>query len=614
MERKFYIKRKTNNQIAKVNKDNILFLDPEFRDEFDEINLSSVLRRVEEKDLGDFFQNSRFSKLPISATLVKTFTLATLYEVQDIAVVEFSKLPLNKKFEFIISQKLLIWLNYLNKQELFDFLNYCKVNVNNTASFIEHKKLAIAHIKQLQTYKIDELYESEENNRDQTLIETDTKTVLELKDNNTSKSSDEFTHLNNILTDLNTSTQLINNKIEVIDNKFTTEQNNLFDKTEISSQPNLNISKTNNKYNMAGNHHFSPGIFNGTQDECVLEFFENFELMAKANGWEDETKLVYLPLYLKGSAYKLLKIMDSETKLSFEKIMLKFKENFASYGRSKMLKNKLKNRKLKSSESVGEFWIDINFLINETNKAMPESEKIDLILDALSPDYYNVIGMLKNNSLTELENNLKKLEYTKSRANELEEKTKLESNTYNSNRNNSFTKYNNDNYNYDNHTYRRNYGNGNFNRPRFNSYKPPFFDQQYKNNYKDPNFHVRNNNSNMNYNNTSNFSGYNNNHNNNNDNNNYNRFNNFHNFDNHNSHNNGYAGINNRDHRYDNNNFNNNVRMQKYDDRKIEHNTQNKNKNFNENPPKVDIVCYDCGLPGHTRFSCTMSKNFKRNT
>lgn len=82
----------------------------------------------------------------------------------------------------------------------------------------------------MQTYKIDELYELEENNRDQTLIETDTKTVLELKINNTSESSDEISCLNNILTGLNISTQLINNK-------FTTEQIILliFDKTDISS-------------------------------------------------------------------------------------------------------------------------------------------------------------------------------------------------------------------------------------------------------------------------------------------------------------------------------------------------------------------------------------------
>lgn len=600
MEKKFYIKRNINNQIAKVTKDNILFLDPEFKDEFDEINLSSVLRGAEEKYLGDFFQHSRFSKLPIAATLVKKFTLGTLYEVKDITVEEFSRLPLTEKFKFIISQKLLIWLNYLNKQELFDFLNYCNVNFNSTASFNENKKLAITYIKQLQRYKIDKLYESDEDNHDQTFGELDIKTALEPQNNNTSKSNDEITCLTNILTDLNT--QLINNKTEVIDNTLTIEQINQFNKTENSFQPDLNINKINIKKNMAGHHNFSPGIFNGAQDECVLEFFENFELMAKANGWGDEEKLVYLPLYLKGSAYKLFKIMDSETKLSFEKIMLKFKDNFASYSRSKMLKNKLRNRKLKSGESVGEFWIDMIFLINETNKAMPESEKIDLILDALSPDYYNVIGMLKNNSLLELENNLKKLEYTKSRAAVLEEKTKLENNTYNSNNNNNSMKYNIDNYNYDNynnHSYRRNNGNGNYSGPRFNNYKPPFFDQKYNNNYRVPNYNVRNNNSNMNYNNTAYVNGYNNN------NNNYNRRNNAHNFDN----NGGYARIHNGEQRYDNNNFNNfnnNMHMQNCD-QKIEYNTQN--KNLTENPPKTDIVCYGCGLPGHVRSSCTFSKN-----
>ena len=356
---------------------------------------------------------------------------------------------------------------------------------------------------------------------------------------------------------------------------------------------------------MATNH-FSPGIFNGTQDECVLEFFENFELMAKANGWENETKLVYLPLYLKGSAYKLFKIIDSETKLSFEKIMFKFKENFASHSRTKMLRNKLRNRKLKSGESIGEFWIDINFLINETNKAMPESEKIDLILDALSPDYYNVIGMLKNNNLSELENNLKQLEYTKSRAHELEEKAKLENNMYNSNFNNNSMKYNSDNYNYDNynnHGYRRNNNYGNYNRPRFN-YKPPFLNQQYNNNYNVPNFNGRNNNNNINYNNGANLKGYNND-------NNFNKLNNFHNFNN----NSDYSRINNKNHRYSDDSSFNNMGMHN-SNKKIHYNNQNQrhqsqNKNFNKNPPKTEIVCYDCGLPGHMRSSCTMSKNFK---
>lgn len=595
MEKKFYIKRNNNNQIAKVTKENILFLDLEFKDEFDEINLSSVLRRIEEKDLGDFFQNSKFSKLPISAVLVKTFTLCTLYEVKDISVVEFSKLSLTKKFDFIISQKKLIWLNYLNKQELFDFLNHCNVDFNKTASFTELKKFATTYIKQLQNYKNYKLDEIDEDNYDQTFDEIGKQIVLEPQNNNTSKSSDEFPSLNNILADLSTS-QLNYNTTNTIDNKLAIVQNSLFYKTENNFCPEGNI-----KFNMAGNNHFSPGIFNGTQDECVLEFFENFELMAKANGWDNEIKLVYLPLYLKGSAYKLFKILDSETKLSFEKIMLKFKENFMSYSRSKMLKNKLRNRKLRAGESIGEFWIDMNFLINETNKTMSELEKIDLILDALSPEYYNVIGMLKNNSLLELENNLKQLEYTRSRAHELEEKVKLENNTHNSNVNNNSMKYNNDNYNnYNNHGYRRNYSNErqNYSGPRFNNYKPPFFGQQYNNNYDARNFNNRSNNNNMNYNNPSNFNGYNNK-------NNYNRPNNVRNF----NFNNEYHGTNNKEHvLYNDDNNLNNMRIQNTN-QKMQPNNQN--KNYNENPPKTDIVCFGCGLPGHMRSSCNVSKNFK---
>jgi len=85
----------------------------------------------------------------------------------------------------------------------------------------------------LRTYTFHELYESDENNRDQTLIETDTKTVLDIKNSNASKSGEEITCSSNILTDLNTSTRLINNKVKVLHNKFTTQQINLFNKTEI---------------------------------------------------------------------------------------------------------------------------------------------------------------------------------------------------------------------------------------------------------------------------------------------------------------------------------------------------------------------------------------------
>lgn len=62
---------------------------------------------------------------------------------------------------------------------------------------------------------------------------------------------------------------------------------------------------------MAGVQHFSPGVFNGSPDKCGLNFFDNFELVAQASGWGNSTKLIYFPLYLNGSAFKLFKIIKS---------------------------------------------------------------------------------------------------------------------------------------------------------------------------------------------------------------------------------------------------------------------------------------------------------------
>jgi len=112
-------------------------------------------------------------------------------------------------------------------------------------------------------------------NHDQKLNEIDIETVLEPQNNNTSKPNDEIPFLNNIfiLVDLSTF-HLSNNTTNTIYNKLAVVQNNLFYKTEKSFQPESNISKTNIKFKMASNHNFSPGIFNGTQDECVLKFLK----------------------------------------------------------------------------------------------------------------------------------------------------------------------------------------------------------------------------------------------------------------------------------------------------------------------------------------------------
>jgi hypothetical protein len=136
MDNTFYIKRNTNNQITKVNKINLSYLDANFGPEINEQNLISLLRQIKEVDLGNFFSNSRFEKLPFSAKLVQKFTLCTLYVVESLEKEEFNQLPVEKKFKFIISHKTVARINLLDETELVGFLKFCNIHSEITSNLI----------------------------------------------------------------------------------------------------------------------------------------------------------------------------------------------------------------------------------------------------------------------------------------------------------------------------------------------------------------------------------------------------------------------------------------------------------------------------------------------
>ena len=156
-------------------------------------------------------------------------------------------------------------------------------------------------------------------------------------------------------------------------------------------------------------------MFTGASDECIIDFFEYFNMVAKANDWLSNIKLTYLPLYLKNTAYRMYSMLIAENpNLTFEEIEDIFKTKFVSPARNRMLRNKLRNRKFKCNETIAEFLTDMLFLISQTNKGIPEVEKIDIILEALTPDYYNSVTLMKNDNLKELERNLRKIETSRS--------------------------------------------------------------------------------------------------------------------------------------------------------------------------------------------------------
>lgn len=120
------------------------------------------------------------------------------------------------------------------------------------------------------------------------------------------------------------------------------------------------------------------------------------------------------------------------------------KENCLFHLRVKMFQNKLQNKKLKISESITEFRIDILYLISETNPLMPESDKIEIILEALLSDYYNVVSVMNNVTFNDLKRNSRKVEYSKSVSSTIELKQKSE---FRENNTNFWNKRENNNYN-----------------------------------------------------------------------------------------------------------------------------------------------------------------------
>ena len=124
-----------------------MYLENTFSGDINERSLCKILIQLEEKNLGDFFANSKFLKLPISANFVKKFTLYTLFDVKVVTKEQFLKFSPISKFEFISAQKTISWVNLLDKSKLIEFLNLYNVQCGDGATFSELRNLLTASLK-----------------------------------------------------------------------------------------------------------------------------------------------------------------------------------------------------------------------------------------------------------------------------------------------------------------------------------------------------------------------------------------------------------------------------------------------------------------------------------
>lgn len=641
MDNKFYIKRNENNQISKVNEINIKYLDNNFNLVINEQNLINLLRKIEEVDLGDYFSNSKFGKLPLSAELIQKFTLCTLYVVKSLGKEEFNQLPVEKKFEFIISQKTIAWINLLDKNEIVGFLKFCNIHSEVSSTIIELRNLAKTALKNCRNNQdLDE----DQDETELTFIESNSSINLnnsgdekELK----LKESNSLLNLNNSR-DQSASVTFIENNNLIIKNIEPDSADTLNIENKIKSLPNeLQITNTKNdlfdtstlnnkKHNIKMNTIHKPDIFSGKSHEDIDKFIKKFELVSIVNNWENNDKLILIQLYLKDSAESFFEHLKlKKENITWDEVKTELITEFTTVGNKHLLRAKLDNLKLEKGETYKEFIIKVIDLGNKINKNMTEEEICEYILKGLPIETFQQIILADNTSINNIKKTLEKLEVARflkrsddkvheevekltremnilkthiSQISEEQRHQNLPNNTNNDYQNRKRNFNNNANfsrsYNYENNNYRP--GNNGNTYQRLINYR----DRNDRNtvNYNNGYFNSRNHNNinNQNHNNYQ-YPNYNRNQN-------FNQFRNNNQYQNHNQNQNDNLNPN-RYHNRNNNQTSSN-QLQNVDQ------LQNHNNNNNQNPqtmfrPDTQKKCFNCGSVTHFKNNCPMlvSKN-----
>lgn len=155
---------------------------------------------------------------------------------------------------------------------------------------------------------------------------------------------------------------------------------------------------------------YKPNTFSGLISENIDTFIKKYNRAAGINGWSDEEKIKFLPLYLEGPALTFFDNNESnitnETKWAdLENIL---ESEFKPTAQLDMLKLLLQKRKQLDDEQTINYVNEVESLCKRINLSMSESEIIHTIMKGLKPDIIRHIGIMDNNTLKQLKDNLRK--------------------------------------------------------------------------------------------------------------------------------------------------------------------------------------------------------------
>lgn len=178
------------------------------------------------------------------------------------------------------------------------------------------------------------------------------------------------------------------------------------------SEPITNSVDNITKNNMTDNKkpYFKPTNFSGSISENIDSFLKKYNRAAIINGWSESEKSQYIPVFLEGSALTFYEnIIDSGEEIKWPELEKKLRLEFEPIAQTDMLRLMLEKRKQLPDEPTVSYINEAESLCRRIDNKMSQ-EMVRNIMKGLNPSIARYIGIMGNNNLSELKNNVRKYE------------------------------------------------------------------------------------------------------------------------------------------------------------------------------------------------------------
>ncbi|XP_039291460.1 uncharacterized protein LOC120353050 [Nilaparvata lugens] len=197
---------------------------------------------------------------------------------------------------------------------------------------------------------------------------------------------------------------------ERIVGKLGRNQEHIYDTVAPDNLANILIPENN----MAGNDKrpfAKPESYGGTKSEDFNEWLKTFNRAAKINKWDEDDKILYLPLYLKKTALAIFDIFsDKNENATFLDAVGHLKSKLVDPVHEETTRQKLENRNKLPTETYTEYTADIIKLCHILEPQMSEKRIVGYVLRGLDVGALQHVAFMDNASVEDLEKNLAKYE------------------------------------------------------------------------------------------------------------------------------------------------------------------------------------------------------------